>query len=417
MSPLVTRLGSVCIPRESPVRLDLEVSPSFEELSLTRELWDETTIRYGGNVYMSYGWCQVWWKHYGSGKELRLFIYRADGKPVGILPLYLDTLGSWPCRFKVAKLVGANIPARVFRPSMASEWIGAMLREVIAHLFLTDHCDLLSLGPISSWPDLQNAIAAVCGSENGLSRRCSVEVRDVHTRFHVPASIEDHLSSLGPNRRKSRRKYKLTLLRKEHQVRLEVLKDAAGLAAHFDGFVEQHAKQWKAEGKLGHFHAYPGALEFHRELVRAESASGRVRLGRLVVDDQVIYQYYCYLFSDTCNCELSARDTDPKWRRFSLGPTGIVLTLTLALDEGKKLLDDGIGHYEYKVKMGAKEDAALVARILPNRPCSSFRFTLFNLLRIALKYGYHRLYYKRVSPRLPSRLRRAQWMLWLRFDF
>src|SRR5512140_891799 len=76
--------------------LQCRVERSFAALEQFRQSWDEAVIRLHGSVYMSYDWVRTWWHFYGSGKELRIFIFTAGEKIVGLLPIYLDTVGLWP---------------------------------------------------------------------------------------------------------------------------------------------------------------------------------------------------------------------------------------------------------------------------------------------------------------------------------
>ena len=100
-------------PNKGPVdELHCRIETSFESLVSFRHTWDEAVIRLGGSLYMSYDWCRVWWEFYGAGKKLRIFVFSAAGEVVGILPVYIDSIGIRPVMFKVARLVGANIRPR-----------------------------------------------------------------------------------------------------------------------------------------------------------------------------------------------------------------------------------------------------------------------------------------------------------------
>src|ERR1035441_9174106 len=100
---------------DSKDHLKCRFETAFEGLEPFRSCWDDAVIRLGGSIYMSYDWCRTWWQFYGQGKELRIFLFTSADRVVGILPLYIDSLGWGPLRFRVARLVGANIPPKVDR--------------------------------------------------------------------------------------------------------------------------------------------------------------------------------------------------------------------------------------------------------------------------------------------------------------
>ena len=110
-----------------PGELACRIETSFAGLDALRETWDEAVIRLGGSIYMSYDWCRIWWNIYGVGKALRLYWFEVGGSIVGLVPIYIQDLGWGPFALRVARLVGANIPPKVFEPPFHPEWARDML--------------------------------------------------------------------------------------------------------------------------------------------------------------------------------------------------------------------------------------------------------------------------------------------------
>jgi CelD/BcsL family acetyltransferase involved in cellulose biosynthesis len=206
-------------------------------------------------------------------------------------------------------------------------------------------------------------------------------------------------------------------LRKEYSVRVDVLTEWREAEAEFERFVEQHTRQWRAEGKPGHFGAWPKAREFNRALVQAHAKLGRVRFIRLFANDEVIAGQYAYAFGDAYYWELPSREVDAKWERFSLGPTAIVVMIETAMNEGKARLEGGLAHYDYKLRLGAKEHAVKTWRIYRSRPAVRLKIFAYGLLRDALQLVYQKLWRRRLAPHLPPRFWRPQWSRWLGLDF
>jgi hypothetical protein len=80
-------------------------------------------------------------------------------------------------------------------------------------------------------------------------------------------------------------------------------------------------------------------------------------------------------------------------------------------------VEGGLAHYEYKVRLGAREYSTLTFRILGAKPMARARFALFSFLRSCCSYVYHKLWYRRIMPRLPRTFWRPQSARWLRIDF
>jgi CelD/BcsL family acetyltransferase involved in cellulose biosynthesis len=228
--------------------------------------------------------------------------------------------------------------------------------------------------------------------------------------------MDEYFEGLSKSERK-KRKYELRLLRKECNVKVDVLKDPSALDDEFNRFAIQHSTQWNAEGKPGHFGAWPKGREFNQALVKAHAPLGRVRFVRIIAGGEVVSNQYVFAFGNSWYWELPARAMGKQWERLSLGPAGLITTVESAIQEGKRRLAGGIGHYEYKVKLGAKEHQLLRVRVVANRLGSRLRLLAFNTLRFGFLYGYHKIWYRRLSPRLPGASKPRLWPLWLRLDF
>jgi CelD/BcsL family acetyltransferase involved in cellulose biosynthesis len=401
---------------ESALPFECRLAANFAALEISRVDWDTATAELGGSVYMSFDWVRTWWEFYGAGKDLRLFVCSAGRKIVGIIPLYIDSIGLGPLRFRVARLVGANIPPKAFNPPIHEAWAETIFQEILTQLFEKGHCDVLSFGPVSELQKSIHALETVSVSQSSLVGSCAV-IRDVHSVFWLPKDMEEYYESLSKNERKNRRKYELRLLKKEYETKVEVVTQPAAVLEEFDRFAVQHAEQWRAEGKSGHFGAWPMGLEFNRALVRAQANLGRLRFIRIAADGEVIANQYTYAFGDAYYWELPSRAIAAQWDRFSLGPTGIVTMIDVGIQEGKKRLEGGLAHYDYKLRLGAKEYQTLTVRVIGKRIGSRTRACLFGFFRSVLSIAYHKIWYRRLMPRLPASVRRPQWRLWLRLDF
>lgn len=400
--------------KPEPLTLRIEtVFPADEKLALD---WDRLAVEAGAPVYMSFDWVRLWWRFYGRGRHLRLFLFSAGDSLVGILPVYVSCLGAWPLTARVARLVGANIPPKVFNPPVLRPYGNEIWKTVIRHLFVKDRCDIVSLGPVSeTYAELDSLKqAALDDSMAGVAG--DLVDRDVHTVYYLPKSSEQFFASIDAKERKVRRK-KLRDLEAKGPLRVEVLREPLAVEQGFQHFVRQHAAQWEAEGRPGHFHAWPRALEFHRELVKAQARLQRVRLMCLLVGEQNIATQYGFAFGKNLYAELPSRATGPEWDRLSLGCSSQVKLLESAIAEGFETMESGLGHYEYKVLLGGREHRAVNMRLHSSRRSSQFRTRGCSAMRDLLVVTSQKLWYKRISPRLPKALRSGQSETTLNFDF
>jgi CelD/BcsL family acetyltransferase involved in cellulose biosynthesis len=396
--------------------LTCEIKSSFDGLDSWSEEWDKAVVELGGPIYMTYHWLKTWWSFYGRGTALRLYVFRRDGRIVALIPIYLDTIGLAPLGLRVARIVGASLPPKIFDPPVAEECAAEVWRKVIQELFGKDGCDILSFGPVAESYPAARGIGEACQAESSLVDPAEFRQKEVQTIYHLPATYEAYFESLDSKERKTRRK-KLRELEAVAPVRSEVIDDPALVKAEFEAFNEQHTTQWQSEGRPGHFHAWPNALEYNRALVNALGPLRRVRFYKVYSGEQVITRQYTYVLGNRLYAELPARAFGDPWDRFSLGCTSQIKLLEAAIQGGIQRMDSGLGHYEYKILTGGVETPVNVVYIRRSGGWSGFKFKAWGKFHEFLRLFLHKIWYRKVMPHLPKMFRSGQSELLLRLDF
>ena len=173
-----------------------------------------------------------------------------------------------------------------------------------------------------------------------------------------------------------------------------------------------HTDQWERAGRLGHFRDWPGALPFNRRLVSTMSPDGRVWVQNLRVDDRIIAGQYGFTFGRTGYCRLATRAMGPSWERYGLGRLSLIKLFEHAIERGIRRIDAGLGHYEYTLRLGGRVQPARTLVLTANRAHARLRGQLFRGVARLVDRLYYRLWYCRLAPRLPGRLRplRPAWV-------
>ncbi len=131
------------VHRETTAELSVEVFQTFEEVAHLQIEWDRFVVEMGGDIYFSYDWCRMWWRYYGSGRTLRVFTARIDGKLAGLLPMFIDRIRLGPIRLCAGKPVGSDFTLQVGDPPIHSDHAEAILRTVFDRLIKEFQCDLI----------------------------------------------------------------------------------------------------------------------------------------------------------------------------------------------------------------------------------------------------------------------------------
>jgi hypothetical protein len=88
-----------------------------------------------------------------------------------------------------------------------------------------------------------------------------------------------------------------------------------------------------------------------------------------------------------------------------------------AIKEGVTRIEAGLGHYDYKLRFKAVEEPVWIYRFAAPGLGAMLKRSSAAVLQTMLRLGYHKLWYRRIQPRLPAAFRRSQWQLWLRHDY
>jgi CelD/BcsL family acetyltransferase involved in cellulose biosynthesis len=418
MSLLVDSFGTTPSAPAKPApmeNLHCEVVTAFEPLADFQPAWDEAVLRLGGPIYMTYDWLRTWWKHYGAGGELRLLIFRQGGQVVALLPLFLQTIDFGLAKLRVARLVGSNLPPKTFNPPVAGAWALEVFERLLDLVLERERCDLLSLGPVSAeWPG-NSIFREACLRRQEIVGCFEQVAYDVQTIFRLPATFDEYLQILSPGERKSRLK-RLRQLQNNHQLTTDVVADPEKVGDEFQAFLDQHASQWQAIGKGGHFEAWPGAEAYNRDLVKTQARHGRVRFFRMSVDGEVVANRYTFLLGETLFSELPARAVGSKWDKLGIGVSSMIKFNEDAIRSGVSIIDSGLGEYDHKANLGGEAILVGIWRVVRRHPISLLRARAFHQVARGVKFVFQKVWHRRLVPRLPKRIGRTHSLTWLRFD-
>lgn len=393
--------------------LEFIVADAFEKVEMEPAEWDRAVERLGGPVYMTWDWLRTWWEFYGNGCRLRLMIFRKDGEIIGLLPLYLQRLGLRPLQLTVARLVGANIPPKVFDPPLSAGDGCLCIVTALEHL-VGEGCDVANLGIVSE-EHLRSRGLQAFASAVLPAWRPTVRRYGVCTRYRLPGDFEEYLRSID-----SKRRYAFRRFVREARASVRVVgngDDPVEVERAFEAFASLHTQQWEARGMLGHFKAWPDALHFNRKLSIVHAALRRTRLVMISANGELVRAQYGYAWGRKWYLELPARALRTPWDKLGLGPIGVIYLASLALSEGRRCLEGGLGHYDYKLEVGGDEQPAWSLVWLRREWGAVLRGYMVKALQFTLQNVYRKIWYRRIQPRLPLKLRGPLWRTSLNYDF
>lgn len=395
---------------DSNRKLTHEIFRDFDQLSEMSSEWD-AFAEGCGDLYSSFDWCRIWWKHYGDGRKLEVHIVRADGKIVGLIPSFHESLRIGPVPIGLVRLVGCDHSTTTCGVVIDAEYIDSVIALYSKWLAADPGWDMVQWSPLAGYFSLREQAVAAFGRNAESWRVESESDGGPHIVWELPSTFEQFLGGLSKKER-SNIKIARKKLTEEASIN-EAAKTAEGLGRWFPFFIDQHQKQWEAEGKLGHFADWPGAAAFHRELAETMVERHRLWLLRLDAGNHPIGFQYNYRFGRRVHWLLGSRDIDPKWDTFSSGRTLHAETIERAIAEGFTEIDGLRGMYEYKLRLGGKVTALQSITLFRRNKRSQMKVGLARVFARWLDLLYYRIWFSRIAPKLPLP-RRGLWRLWIR---
>ena len=345
----VDRVAAAAGGRSGPRRdLRLETVHSLAELEPEWKRLAERT----GNIFSSWEWAEVWWRHFGRDRDLQLVRVTSHGRLVAILPLYVFSK-----RPNVIRFIGHG-PADELAPvCAAADRVAAAraLRSILARL----RPDVLLVERLAG----DRAWGALLGGR--------VMVREGSPVVDLAGTTWDALmGSWSPNMRSQIRRSERRLER-EHGLRFRLAADGERLDRDLDLLFDLHAVCWPdTHSEFARAHR-----SFHREFAAVALERGWLRLWFLEAEGQPVAAQLVYRFCGVDSYYQSGRS--PEWQRQSVGTVLMAHTIRTALADGMREYRLLRGHEPYKYRLATRdpelETVAMSGRRLPDAALAARR--------------------------------------------
>ena len=284
----------------------VEVVDGLEPL---RDAWDALTAN-GANIFATWDWNDLWWRHYGRGRPLRVAVATRDGDVEAIVPLF-----GWAGRpLRVLRLLGHGHGDRL-GPICEEDEPGAAERALRDALQAVPH-DLF----VGDWLAGDRGWARVLGGR--VLRTTGYPILRLEGR-----SWEELLAGTSPRFRKNVRQSRSRLERR-HEVVFRS-PDADTLGGDLDTLFGLHRARF---GDHDGCHFCGPYERFQHEFATLAFERGWLRLLLLELDGEAVAAEFGFLFQDVYFAYQGARN--PKWDKESVGFVVEVETIRRTLDEG-----------------------------------------------------------------------------------
>lgn len=395
--------------------MSVEVCKSFDTVSISPGQWDEFVASVEGEIYSTYDWCSIWWKHYGGKRKLSIFIFRYDGQIVGIAPLFMEKIRFGPASLCVLKLIASDYSTNTVSIPIRPEYVDSVIVN-LKNLISDMPYDIIHFGKLSALYNCKDSLYRACLAYFGTSHTVTQNDGPPQTYFKLSDSLDSYLAGLSHSKRNTIRRHRRRAAAAVGDRDLPVVaisSDQQNVEQFFDEFMVAHQKRWNKAGKAGHFGDWPGSEQFHRDLIAANIKTDRLCLGKIIVGDTTVGYRYGYVFGNRYLDFLSSRSDLGIFAKVSIGRILYSEMIKLGSDKGLEYIDSMPGFYEFKIAMGGQMFTTSNIAIRTQTRSSRVRQFVFGFFATILDAAYYRIWYCRVAPKMSLR-RKPLWHLWIR---
>jgi CelD/BcsL family acetyltransferase involved in cellulose biosynthesis len=280
-----------------------------------------------------HSWLREWWRHYGEGATLRVYVARRDGALVGALPLCIRP------RYGLQMLTflggdQSTLADLLVHPNESGEVATALAR--CAATGEHDFADLFGL------PAGSRLVAELGSSQLRLIERVEAPVLDFDGDFE--AFYCERLSSKKRNQHKRRRRQ----LDGAGRVEVAVARTPEELGTAIEDAFRLHALRWNGRPDGSRFATSTG-MRFHRATVRSLGELDVARIVSLKLEGRAIAFHYFFTLERRMYVYRIA--FDPGFARYSPGVLNTLDALRLAAAEGATRVEFLGGADRYKVEL------------------------------------------------------------------
>ena len=332
---------------------------TWEELRSLQPEWNALLATSSSDtLFLSWEWCEAWWKHYGAGRPLHVLAAREGGDLIGIAPLYVDAYGS---KRKALRLIGDG--------SHDSDYLDCFVRQGREREVMSSFVDSLAERQGQDWHELdfhgphENSPTAVAISE--IARQKGWQMASEAIACAVLPLARDwqgYLGTLKP-RFRSKLRSSIRFFEQAGEVPREC-GDAANISPWLETLFDLHTRRWQSDGAPGVFRD-ARKRAFYQDISRSALQQGWLAFHRLNWGERTLARQYGFLYRNRFLLLQEGYDPDFESLRPGIALRGLLVRNWQ--EAGVQEYDFLAGYSVAKQDWGVEKRSSVRLRIVPQQ--------------------------------------------------
>lgn len=235
------------------------------EFDKLQKPWNRLAIENELHIFQTFEWNRIWWKHFGSRGQLRIFVLYEGSTVTAIAPLFLDhfyllgkpaysslrMIGSWTFRTSNGSLLGKKAYSDYLQFLIAPGYESAFYSRLMAYFRDVSSADELRIDEMPETGECyQHFMAFLESSEHHF-----IQEDDSSSPVMLPEKDwQTYLKTRKPKERNNiKRHFKKGVHGDKQRFQLQSLKQNESAEPVIKNFIELHQQQWISRGMPGTF--------------------------------------------------------------------------------------------------------------------------------------------------------------------
>jgi len=319
----------------------------IDEINCFETDWNQLLSQsFDNNPFLTYEWLTSWWKHFGKGRELKLFTSESHGAVSLVVPVMYSKCKVFGSRRRKVEFVASGDSDYqcflVTNFQNAAKNVNQLIERIIEDSIDSDR---VVFGEVPEDSFTARLIEDVKGEGFEVTRSAT----SICPYVPLPDNYEIFSQSLGSNMRRNLKVGEKQAL-KDFRVDFVKYDEIGTVEEGMNALFELHQKSQVAKGNCGVF-SDNAKRNFHTDLANVFAEKGWLALFFLTFNDRPVSTVYSYEYNGKLYAYLCG--FDPEYSRYRPGYLAFMNLIKYGIDKKLKELDFLRGDEEYKSRWRA----------------------------------------------------------------